>query len=228
MKKLLITLSLVASCSAIAGNGIGGFCGNGATVGQTVDFEGNTYKVQWITKNGPDCKPGVDQFKLVYVNEYISPQVFEANYQEGSWFKMLAMRHVGLPENENQKIKTKNCLIENNYQAKSCFPKSDLEMATEECSKIGFQPNTIQHQQCTMNSLQAIRQNNAIKEAAETQAAEIRRIARQQEQIDYGPERTTCSGTGSTRTCHTTGGSSSTMRTTQCTGTGSTRTCTTF
>ena len=44
----------------------------------------------------------------------------------------------------------------------------------------------------------------------------------------YGPETTTCSGTGSTRTCHTTGGSSSTMRTTQCTGTGSTRTCTTF
>jgi hypothetical protein len=48
------------------------------------------------------------------------------------------------------------------------------------------------------------------------------------DQPNYGPLTTTCSGTGSTRTCNTIGGSSSTMRTTQCTGTGSTRTCTTF
>lgn len=45
---------------------------------------------------------------------------------------------------------------------------------------------------------------------------------------NYGPEMTTCTGTGSTRTCNTTGGSSMFMRTTTCTGIGSTRTCTTF
>jgi hypothetical protein len=184
MKKVLIALSLVASFSAMAGNGIGGLCGNGATVGQTVDFEGNTYKVQWITKSGPDCKPGVDQFKLVYVNEYIAPAVFEANYQEGSFGKGILMGLLGahgMSTIEGQKIKTKNCLVENNFQAKSCFPKSDFEIANEECFKIGFQANTIQHQQCAMSNLQSIRQNNAIKEAAESQAAEMRRIVRQQE-----------------------------------------------
>ena len=43
----------------------------------------------------------------------------------------------------------------------------------------------------------------------------------------YGPETTTCSGTGSTRTCNTSGGNSMSPRTTICTGTGDIRTCTT-
>jgi hypothetical protein len=46
-------------------------------------------------------------------------------------------------------------------------------------------------------------------------------------QPNYGPETTTCSGTGSTRTCNTSGGGSMFMRTTTCTGTGDIRTCTT-
>ena len=183
MKRILaVALGLVSSFSAMAGNEVGAFCGDGVTVGQTVGYEGNTYKVQWITKNSPKCKSGLDQTKLVYVNEYIDPKVFESNIEGGNVLKMLFFRHVGLPENENQKSNIKECLLADNYQAKSCFPKSDLEVAISECSRIGFQFNTLPHQQCTMNILQSIRQNNAIKEAANAQAAEIRRIARNQEQ----------------------------------------------
>ena len=97
--------------------------------------------------------------------------------------------------------------------------KKMFESARSDCVRMGFSVSSQQFPQCVQN--QVINARN--RETAENNA---RRIARHQEQINYGPETTACSGTGSTRTCNTTGGSSMFMRTTTCTGTGSIRTCT--
>jgi len=177
MKKIALVLSILTCVSAHA-ESIGGHCGSGAEVGQLARHNGQVYKVQYVTKNSQECK-GMDQYKLVHENEFIAPALFEKHLEGGSWFKMLALRHVGLPESEQQKIIIKNCLIENNFKALSCFPKSDFQIASEECLRIGFQLESDQHKQCTMVTLQNIRQNNAIKEAANAQAAEIRRINNQ-------------------------------------------------
>jgi len=123
MKKLLITLGLVASFSAMAGDGIGGHCGTGVSVGETVTQGGESYKVQWVTKNGPNCKAGKDQIKLVYLDEFLPPQIFQEITENASVVKAMLFAHVGLEilkQNQVEKILQKNCLIEDNYRGLSC------------------------------------------------------------------------------------------------------------
>jgi hypothetical protein len=197
MKKVFIALSLVASFSAMANNGIGGFCGNGATVGQTVDFEGNTYKVQWITKSGPDCKPGVDQFKLVPEHEYISPNVFKDYIENSSLGKaiFLGFLNAELAGLEFQKTKTRDCLQANNNQARSCLPKTEVEIAQAECNNMGFQIGTQAQQQCVMatvmnnKNIKAQRQatNDMIRSAEHTSFMNnLRQQNQPQPQVDQG------------------------------------------
>ena len=106
-------------------------------------------------------------------------------------------------------------------------PPMSGETAVNICANAGVKKGTPDFINCMTNVL-----NSEAAKGKPSLAAQymLNRASSRayNDQPNYGPETTTCFGTGSTRTCNTTGGSSWTMRTTQCTGTGSTRTCTTF
>jgi hypothetical protein len=201
MKKALIAGLMMLAGVAQAGNGIGGFCGNGATVGQTVDFEGNTFKVQWITKSGPDCKPGVDQFKLVPEHEYINPEIFKDYIENASvgkavFFVLLSQREAA--GSEFEKTKTRDCLQADNKRAKSCLPKTEVEIAQTECTNMGFQFGTQPHQQCVMTT---VINNKNLKEQRRATNDMIRSVEHQNFMNSMKTVDTTCHRSGSYIDC---------------------------
>ena len=106
-------------------------------------------------------------------------------------------------------------------------PPMNHETAMNICLNAGVKKGTPAFVDCLTGVMNSEAAKGKPSFAAQYMLNRVR-IGAHNDQPNYGPETTTCFGTGSTRTCNTTGGSSSTMRTTQCTGTGSTRTCTTF
>jgi hypothetical protein len=197
MKKLLITVGLIASLSAWA-DGIGGHCANGAEVGQTVRHHNVTYKVQWLTKNGPICK-GMDQLKLVPEHEYISPNVFNRILENASVGRGILLALFGqddAAQNELQNIKTRECLQADNQQARSCLPKTEVEIAQQECNSMGFQFGTLPHQQCVMTT---VNNNRNIKAHRQATNAAIRSAERQNTMNSM--KTTQCYQTGSYINC---------------------------
>ena len=67
-----------------------------------------------------------------------------------------------------------------------------VELAKDECAKMGFRPNTNNYQMCVMRQTDSIR-NARVQRAAASEAA----------RISVTPMTITCSGTGSIRTCTT-------------------------
>lgn len=199
MKKVFIGLALVSSLSAWA-DGIGGHCANGTEVGQLVQHHNVNYKVQWLTKNGPECK-GMDQLKLVPEHEYISPAVFKDYVENSSTGKALFLGLLGASDaaqNEFQKTKARDCLQADNQQARSCLPKTEVEIAQEECSNMGFQFGTTPYQQCVMTT---VNNNRNIKAQRQAVNAAIRSAEHQNMMNSMKTINTQCYRTGSYINC---------------------------
>jgi hypothetical protein len=189
MKKIFIALSValitLSGCATKAlDKDVGGHCvSTNAAIGDVIQG----MRVQWLSRGSGACTGNTPvNAKMVLQSEFMHPEIFKkmVEHHDGSILKAMAAGHTGLSgvsKSEQQKIIVRDCLLGSNNRALSCLPKSDFETAKDECARIGFFPNTLPHQQCTMNTLQAIRQNNLIKEAAENQAAEIRRMNSQRE-----------------------------------------------
>ena len=104
--------------------------------------------------------------------------------------------------------------------------QGNADSARKSCISAGFKPGTDLFFNCFTAVLDKQSQPSFIQQYMLNLAASPKAYYNDSTP-NYGPESTTCFGTGSTRTCSTTGGASNIPRTTKCNGTGSIRTCTT-